>query len=623
MPLRAPVSRAHPPTRRRFVTATDDRLLPRPRGLPDVVVEGMIGTVRHESDGEVVVDFAGVGHPISLPREGVTDVAGVPALDEARALASERVARWQAAHGWIGLVHRGARTFGEPHARAQLRLAIAKTPPETEDIADWLDGFLGHPEGDAAAALSTAVRMARGAALDDVLAGILTFLDATEPPPLDGPLTLIAAAASAHAMIEPDAVEPPAEVAPSPMDAARLDAERALRDTLVDRYGLEALLQHFEGVGGVRSIHDALLSTQLRLTALLAPRLWGLLEDVRHTLGFNEPVQLFVRGDAELNAFALHAAGPGQPHVVSLTSGLVEATSDQELRFVLGHELGHLRFRHYRMGLVRQILVDDAGQSTMPALLGRRLDTWDRLAELSADRAGFLACGGSLETAVSVFFRLTAGLGPQHLRFDVGAFLEQLDDLARMRRSDVLATFSHPATPVRVQALRLFAAAGLDAPPDARAARDAAVSKLAQLMDLQAVTPQEEHARDFLLAASRLLGAADGGEPRPGVHVLRVELLLPLLADPEDALARLSTRDAEVRLLDAAAWLREHAGEERFDLFSALCHLAAADGEVSAAERGLLHQIAALLDIPERAAGDALFAASREYLHAAGARKRS
>lgn len=408
------------------------------------------------------------------------------------------------------------------------------------------------------------------------------------------------------------------------MHKVRFGPERALMVELFDRFGLEDLITHFETSGGARSLHDVILGTHIRLTPLIAPRLYGLFDEVRSRIAFTEPVDLFVAGDADLNASALHAPAGGRPHAVALTSGAVERMTDDELRFVFGHELGHLAFGHSRALLVHQVLTDEDGVSSMPALLHRRLESFNRLAELSADRVGFVACNQQLDVAVSVFFKLTAGLGPEHLRFDIAAFLEQLAALQNLPRSELLARFSHPVTPVRVRALRLFAeAGGRDVDPAALPALDAAVAAVAQLMELQATEPTEIHARDFLIAAGLLGAYADGDEPSADQRALLVEMLLPLTADPEDVLDGITdVADAERMLVDTCAWLRDNAGEERFALYTAAAHVVCADGDLSDAERTFLLEVATLLGIPTTAANDTLFEVLREYLQERATRAR-
>lgn len=399
-----------------------------------------------------------------------------------------------------------------------------------------------------------------------------------------------------------------------PLAPIRFSHEKALIDGLFERFGLEVLINHFVDSGGVRSAYDAVLGEKLRLTPLLAPRLTGLLEEARKVLGFDEALELFVGQDPVVNASAMHAIGPNEPHVLELTSALVERMNDDELRFVIGHELGHLAYRHYRARLsVVAFGIDETNESKAPPLLVRRLDSWDRLAEISADRAGLLVVDGRLEVAVSAFFKLLSGLGPEHLRFDVAAFIDQLAAIEKLERRELLAQFSHPATPIRVRALQLFASARSAGKPTSTI--DDEVDRLARLMDFAPSEPRDVKARDFLLAGCTLVGELDGDGMDDDEWDALVALLLPLSPDPEEEVARLGSREAAEALLEeSAGFLRDNAGPERYELLRGVAHVAAADGVLSKDERAFLHRIADLLNIPQRAADEIAFETLADHL---------
>lgn len=406
--------------------------------------------------------------------------------------------------------------------------------------------------------------------------------------------------------------------------AIRFGPERELIDQLFERFGLDALIEHFIAEGSLSEMHDFVLASQLRITEVVSPRLVGLLAEARKVLGFEEEIELFVAPDAEINAGAVHSVQDGRPHVLSLTSALVERMDDDELRFVLGHELGHLAFRHYRARLATAAFGDgEDGRPRVPPLLARRLESWDRLAELSADRAGLRVVGGRLDTVVRVFFKLQSGLGPEHLRFDVAAFLDQLTRLQAVARRELLSIFSHPATPIRVRALQLFAPVhGASGAPDALAPIDEEVLRLARLMDFEASRPLDVHARDFLLAGGLLAAMADDAEVTHEEWETLVQMLLPLCADPEAELTQMTTaEEAEAHLERSAKWLRENAGEERYDLLRSLAHVVCVDGRMLGAEQRFFHRLAAELDVPERAADQILFDVLAGYLQSQAMRR--
>ncbi len=409
------------------------------------------------------------------------------------------------------------------------------------------------------------------------------------------------------------------------LDRIRFQPEKTLFDEIFERYGLEDILRHHAESGAIADSYDFILSTQLRLTPILAPRLCSLLAEVRERLAFADPVDLFVAADASVNAFAMYSLGEGRPHVLSLTSGLVERMTDDELRFVFGHEIGHLAYRHDKAGQVFQALRPDpqTGANPMPPMLAARLDTWSRIAELSSDRAGLAAVGGGLEPSVATFFKLASGLGPEHLKFDIHAILQQLEDLQKAERRQFLSVFSHPVIPIRVKALQIYGeAGGKDAPADKLAAVDDQVAAIARLMEFEVTKPLDVHARDFLLAGGLLAAHADKDDIAEDQWAMLLEWLLPLCADPEAEVAKVVSFDQARELLaTSTAWLRDNAGEERFALFRQLAHMVAIDGHLSSGEQQFMRQVAEMLGIPAKGAVDTLYDVLSGYLQTKATRR--
>lgn len=399
------------------------------------------------------------------------------------------------------------------------------------------------------------------------------------------------------------------------LQRARFQPEAELIENLFERFQLEGIIRHYEGKEA-GAYYEYVMSSQLRLTPVIAPRLCALLDEVTDRLGFDENVELYVQSDSSINAGALHALGEGTPHVITITSGMVERMTDDEVRFILGHECGHLAYRHYRANLAFHALGANREDSKMPRLLGVRLSSWNRLAELSADRAGLAAVGGNLDVAVSTFFKLQSGLGPEHLKFDIRGFIDQLESLANMRRKDIVRAFSHPMTPVRVRALQLFTeGGGTNASADQIRAIDAEVSELTALLEYEVSDADEVHVRDFLVSAGLLAAHADGSPIDEDQRTLLTNLILPLSGDPEAHFTRIDgAEEAEAMMLEAGTWLSEHSGEERFAIFAHLAHVVALDGHLHPGEQQFMMRAAKLLGIPEKRAQEICYEVLAGYL---------
>jgi hypothetical protein len=155
--------------------------------------------------------------------------------------------------------------------------------------------------------------------------------------------------------------------------------------------------------------------------------------------------------------------------IIVVTTGLVELLDEEEMRAVVGHEVGHALSGHsvYRTillfltNLALRVAWIPLGNVAVLALV-TALREWFRKSELSADRAGLLV-GQDLQASMRGLMKLAGG---NHLHeMNVDSFLKQADEYeaAGDLRDSVLKILnvlprSHPFATVRAAELRRWAA---------------------------------------------------------------------------------------------------------------------------------------------------------------------
>src|SRR6266705_6546298 len=120
-----------------------------------------------------------------------------------------------------------------------------------------------------------------------------------------------------------------------PADRSALVAMRKLT-------GFDVLLRRLASLFSDRSLRLLFLASSVRASTEQFPHLYELLLDGSSILDLPEVPELFISQDPIPNAMTL---GSDKPFIV-ITTGLVDLLDEEELRFTIGHELGHALSGH-------------------------------------------------------------------------------------------------------------------------------------------------------------------------------------------------------------------------------------------------------------------------------------
>jgi hypothetical protein len=193
---------------------------------------------------------------------------------------------------------------------------------------------------------------------------------------------------------------------------------------------------------GNRAFHSRALSQHVRVSTGVLPAVFAAMVRAKERLGIDRPVQAFVYASPDTNAYCCGGRGAG-PVLILVSSALVRLVSSLELEFVVGHELGHFMFDH------------SGYPSDVESACELRLLELRRASELSADRAGLVACQ-DVEVALQAILKVASGLDAAHLDIDIGEYLRQIRDLQDNIGDESMLYSTHPPFPLRARALLRF-----------------------------------------------------------------------------------------------------------------------------------------------------------------------
>ena len=120
-----------------------------------------------------------------------------------------------------------------------------------------------------------------------------------------------------------------------PADRSALTAMRKLT-------GFDVLLRRLAGLFSDRSLRLMFLASGVRVSERQFPHIYDMLRDGAYVLDLPTVPELFVTQNPLVNAMAL---GTDRPFIV-ITTGMVDLYDAEELRFAIGHELGHVLSGH-------------------------------------------------------------------------------------------------------------------------------------------------------------------------------------------------------------------------------------------------------------------------------------
>ena len=318
----------------------------------------------------------------------------------------------------------------------------------------------------------------------------------------------------------------------------------------------------------------------LKVQQDLLPDFYKLCHEVKEKLQFEDPVDFYITGDSTVNAFSLAAEDKGAPHIVNVNSGLFDLMTQDELRFVVGHELGHLINRDTALSrLIHFVFPPD---SNVPVSLLYKIRLHEQLAELVADRYGYMATD-NLDVCVTAFFKMASGLDLTKMNVSMEALIadntRRLDYFLKDRGT---SRSSHPVNPIRVQALNLFANAESDMV--LKEGMDELISILLKVGD----TELDEHLAHFIAAAGIIVSTVDDNVVDDEVDQI-LNALAELKIFPRKFLDEIASSDVFATFNKAVGGILDINPGMRESMLRYMIHVVLSDKRIAEEEVRLLY----------------------------------
>ena len=133
------------------------------------------------------------------------------------------------------------------------------------------------------------------------------------------------------------------------------------------------------------SIKTIIEGQGFKICSELSPRIYNICMEVVETLEFKDDVYFFIVNSADVNAYAIPKSENNDTNLIIINSAMIDRFDDDELKFVIGHELGHLISGYSQLSDVINFLFNDDDRT--PIIYTNKIRLWKQLAELTGDES--------------------------------------------------------------------------------------------------------------------------------------------------------------------------------------------------------------------------------------------
>jgi len=361
--------------------------------------------------------------------------------------------------------------------------------------------------------------------------------------------------------------------------------EQAVRKQIYEAIqgpAVESLIQKLGGSSSDKYWRSVMEGQSFKVEEKLMSNLYHLFNDVKNDLGFEGPIDFYVTGDSDVNAFSVASEKEGEPNIVNINSALVELMTEDELRFVVGHEIGHLINKDTNFRRLLSFIFPDITKT--PVILQYKVHLEDNLCELVADRYGYIAMP-DINVCVSSFFKMSSGLDVAKLDVDMDTFIaENRKRLEYFISGEGISTSDHPVNPIRVEALHLFATCTKQKELDEK------MNELINIL-LKVGTSEVDQYVPYFIAATGLIVASVDKEVCQEEYEAILSSLSTYKMFPKDFLDEVNGQDVAKVFNDSVAKILSIEPGLRDNLFTYVLTIVFADQKFTDDEMSLVYDL--------------------------------